>query len=211
MFDLTERSLKSNPGLSKVIIVKSLPRYDPQGADPCSLKSKLNQFGNTLYTSIWMGKGCPTNIEIADQNLECHGPLREKRFGNPAHVGYDGKPWDGIHMRGRLAVTHYTDSLIRILSGRVPSKFNSSTQTNYHQTCPQTQYQTRRQYNKGADNHRNKRRDYHKGGKSQHQGNNFDAPRNQHNGYNVKVSNKFAQLGNLIRGVTPLTPLVIMY
>ena len=92
MFDLAEQSLKNNPGLSKVIIIKSLPRYDNAKSDPCSIKSKLNQFGNTLYTSMWMAKGCPATIEIVDQNLDCHGPLREKRFGNPESIGYDGKP-----------------------------------------------------------------------------------------------------------------------
>ena len=95
MFKLAEESLKDNPVLKKVIILKSISRYDPVSADPCSIKAKLNQFGNTMYDSMWMEKGCPTNISIEDQHLDCHGPLREKRFGNPASVGYDGKPWDG--------------------------------------------------------------------------------------------------------------------
>ena len=153
LFELAENSLKNNADLKKVIIVKSLPRYDPSTVDPNCLKAKLNQLGNTVYTSMWMERGCPENIVIEDQHMECHGPLRIKRFGNPGLVGYDGKPWDGIHMRGRLAVRHYTNSFIRILSISPQTKTNLDEQT-FHSSCPQTQYQSRqsKDSNREADN-----------------------------------------------------------
>ena len=66
MFQLAQSSLRNNPKLKKVIIVKSLPRYDPLNLDQHSVKSKLNQFGNTLYDTLWMSNGCPENILIAD-------------------------------------------------------------------------------------------------------------------------------------------------
>ena len=59
LFQLAEDSLNKNKSLKKVIIVKSLPRFDPIDQDPSSIKSKLNQFGNSLYDSMWMNKGCP--------------------------------------------------------------------------------------------------------------------------------------------------------
>ena len=195
MFTLAQSSLENNPSLKKVIIVKSLPRYDPQNSDPNQIKAKLNQFGNTLYNTLWMQNGCPSNIIIVDQHLECQGPLREKRFGNPAFRGYDGKPWDGIHMRGRLAVRHYTNSLIRILSELSPSL------TNYHNTCEQTRYQDRQQYNYSQGGQKNnfqyqqssqKRRTWH--GQRQTGGQGYNGKRND--GYNVKVSNRFSNLGN---------------
>ena len=200
MFNLAENSLKNNPNLKKVIILKSLPRYDPSAVDPSSIKAKLNQFGNTLYTSMWMEKGCPKNIEIEDQNMECHGPLRLKRFGNPGLIGHDGKPWDGIHMRGRLAVRHYTNSIIRILSELAPIKIRLA-QQDYHSSCPQTQYQSRHLYNhKGADNfqYQQRRGFNYRHTQTQHTGS-FGENRqfnSQHYGYNVGVSNRFSHLGN---------------
>ena len=106
--------------MKKVIILKSLPRYDSARTDPNSIKNKLNQIGNTFYDTLWMQSGCPSNIQIADQNLDCQGPLRRKRFGNPGQVGRDGKLWDGIHMRGAVAAQHYTNSLVRIISDLSP-------------------------------------------------------------------------------------------
>ena len=55
-------------------------------------------------------KGCPNNIKIAKQSLECDGDLRTARFGSPSHNGYDG-----THLRGKMAVQHYTGSLLNIL------------------------------------------------------------------------------------------------
>ena len=91
LFNLAQNSLKSNPNLKKVIILKSLPQYDSVEKDPSSIKTKLNQYGNSLYNSIWMKNGCQKDIIIIDQQLECQGPLRQKRFGNPGFNGHDGK------------------------------------------------------------------------------------------------------------------------
>ena len=199
MFHLAQSSLKNNSNLKRVILVKSLPRYDSNYVDPNSIKSKLNQFGNTLYNTLWMQSGCPSNILIVDQHLDCQGPLREKRFGNPAFIGHDGKPWDGIHMRGRLAMRHYTNSFIRILSELSPSL--------YHRSCPQTKYQSRHtanyvqadnyQYQRGSHSNRS-RYNYRHGQTQQQTGYNSNRQYNtQHyGGYNVGVSNRFENLGN---------------
>ena len=197
MFQLAEKSLKDNKHLKKVIILKSLPRYDPFSSDPSSIRSNLNQFGNSQYTNMWLEKGCPENIVIADQHMECQGQLRTKRYGNPGLVDHGGKPWDGIHMRGRLSVRHYTNSVIRILSDQSP-----------HSTCPQTQYQTRQEtMYKDADNfqfQRKSRNSYwrnhtQKTGNYGRQNTGDNVGYQTHGsqyGYGVGVSNRFTSLGN---------------
>ena len=45
-------------------------------------------------------------------NINCYGPLREKRFGTPGTRGFDGKFVDGIHLHRILAIKHYTDIFI---------------------------------------------------------------------------------------------------
>ena len=157
IFKLAEDSLRDNPRLKKVIILKTLPRYEKSSSDPDMIKSKLNEFGNSQYTNIWMEKGCPRNIVIEDQNMECQGQLRIKRFGNPGYKDHDGKPWDGIHMRGRLGTKHYTSSIIRIFTDlKLNTTKSKSSQQSYHSTCPQAQYQEKKlrqmRNNRGADN-----------------------------------------------------------
>ena len=73
--------------------------------DSLGMKYKLSEYGNNLLDQIWM-----TNIVIASQSLECSGELRVARFGLPSSKGYDG-----IHMRGKMAVQHYTASMINVL------------------------------------------------------------------------------------------------
>ena len=72
IFKLAQSSLKNNSNLKKVIILKSIPRYEGSVADPNGVKSKLNQLGNTVYDTLWLENGCPKDIVIADQHLECH-------------------------------------------------------------------------------------------------------------------------------------------
>ena len=148
LFNLAEDCLQRNSKLKNVIIVTSLPRYELEENDPNGLKSKLNQFANTLYTSLWMQKGCPENISIHDQNLNCLGKLRMKRFGNPGQFNPNGKPFDGIHMRGAMGVRHYTNSMTRIFAMQFPSLIiewnpSQSQLSNYHDTCPQSEYRRR--------------------------------------------------------------------
>ena len=205
MFKLAQSSLKNNPNLKKVIIVKSLPRYDPQPLDPNSIKAKLNQFGNTLYDTLWMQNSCPSNIKIVDQHMDCQGPLREKRFGNPVFMGHDGKPWDGIHMRGRLAVRHFTNSFIRILSELSPSMPN---QSNYHDTCPQALYKSRQQDNYNPTSNYQYQRSRHNNRDGYYNRDSYNGQQQAgRSGYNrhfntqhfdnkVSVSNRFSPLGN---------------
>ena len=110
MFELAQRSLSENSSLEKVIILKRIFRCDLPKDDPSHIRSKLSEYGNRVYDDIWLSKGCPGNIIIAQQPLECQGPLAESRYGSPSTKGYDG-----VHMRGRLAVQHYTGSFVNVL------------------------------------------------------------------------------------------------
>jgi hypothetical protein len=47
IFEVAEEALEKNKSLQKVIIVNSLPRYDPEDKDVNSVKAKLKQFGNS--------------------------------------------------------------------------------------------------------------------------------------------------------------------
>ena len=90
-----------------------------------------------------MEKGCPKNIKIHDIGMDCYGQLREKRYGIPGTRGYDGKFVDNIHMRGVLAVKHYTDSFIRMLRPGAAdgSPGRSQLRSDDHTNCEQAQYQ----------------------------------------------------------------------
>ena len=138
LFNLAESCLSNQKELKTVIILTSLPRYDPLEVDPNSIKAKLNNFGNSLYSTLWMQRGCPKNIMIYDQKLDCNGVLREKRFGIPGIVSQNGKPWDGTHMRGHQAMRHYTNSVARIFgahfSGLSIDWSKNPSESNYHPT-----------------------------------------------------------------------------
>ena len=107
IFTLAEESLAKNQKLENVIIFKRMFRCDTLLNDPLQIRSKLSEYGNRVLEDTWLTRGCPKNISIVLQPLECDGDLRLSRFGNPNLRGYDG-----VHMRGGLAVQHYTGSVI---------------------------------------------------------------------------------------------------
>ena len=74
-----------------------------------------------MLDDIWLTKGCPQNISIVQQPLECYGDVRISRFGSPSAQGYDG-----VHMRGGLAVQSYTGSMVNILLDNLPNFEKSS-------------------------------------------------------------------------------------
>ena len=132
MFDLAKQCVANFPNL-KVVILTRLARYDLPEADPMSIKSKLTEYGNNVFTTLWLQNGCPENIIIFDQKLGCYGELRSKRYGVVGAPGYDG-----IHMRGPLATQHYTNSVLRIFHQLNPTlqskpfpKFKKTQQHNF--------------------------------------------------------------------------------
>ena len=75
----------------------------------------MSEFGNRVLEDMWLTRGCPKNIVITEQHLECDGDLKNARFGLQS-----AKDYDGIHMRGKLAVQHYTGSVINVLLDNLP-------------------------------------------------------------------------------------------
>ena len=203
LFHLAEDSLQKNSYLKNVIIVASLPRYDPEDLDPNGIKSKLNQFGNSVLSNIWMQKGCPKNISIHDLKLDCNGELRKKRFGNPGLVN-DGKPWDGIHLRGPMGERHFTNSSTRMFASQFPDLVidwvsNQSRSSNYHNACPQTEFR-RRHFESTASDQENRQGFSQQGFRKQTNGmkgfksnnkNGFRQGVYTENVYNIPVRNRF--------------------
>ena len=109
LYDLAEWSLNAFPSLEKVIIVKRPPRYDDR------IKAELSEYANYALDDIWKRRGANKNIVIAKQDLECDGLLRVQRYGNPTYHNYDG-----VHMRGKMAVQHMTRSFIQMLTNIFP-------------------------------------------------------------------------------------------
>ena len=130
IFEVAQKSLAENGSLEKVIILKRIFRCDPLRDDPSQIKSKLSDFGNRVLEDIYLSKGCPENISISYQPLECQGALRVSRYGSPS-----AKNYDGVHLRGKLAVQHYTGSMINVLSDAIPNikpTFPQSNSTSGH-------------------------------------------------------------------------------
>ena len=115
LFTLAEDSLKQNHNLERVILVKRPFRCDFN--DHTGLKAKLSEYGNRVFEDIWLDKGCPKNILIVQQFLECDGYVKVQRFGSPTNEGYDG-----IHFKGKLGVQHFTRSFLNILLDSLPNR-----------------------------------------------------------------------------------------
>ena len=116
MFEVAQKSLAQNKNLEKVIILKRIFRCDLPKDDPSQIKSRLSEFGNRVLEDIYLSKGCPSNISITNQPLECQGDLRVARYGYPTSRNYDG-----VHMRGKQAVQHYTGSIVNVLLETLPN------------------------------------------------------------------------------------------
>ena len=106
--------------------MKRTPRYDPHSVDPYGIKTKLSKYGNTLYDQMWEQMGCPSNIVIGENTVECFGQLKDKRYGVTQSPTYDG-----IHQIGELGKAHYTGSVLKMFKISFPHlqnlpKFNSS-------------------------------------------------------------------------------------
>ena len=109
LYNLVKKCLDDFPSLKRGIIVKRIPRYDTK------LNAHLSAYGNSVFDDLWMRNGCPNKILITKQDLECYGELRIQRFGNSNQQNYDG-----IHMRGSLALQHMTHSFVRMLTTNFP-------------------------------------------------------------------------------------------
>ena len=148
-----------------------------------------------------------SHIIIASQSLECNGQLRVERFGLPSTKSYDG-----IHMRGKLAVQHYTASMINVMLDVFAGPGEKKINLEHNQSHPQVN-QGIKGHNQGKNNyHRNNHGSPYNGGRHQHRGqytqnswtgqntlsglgsDNMQSGNNQY--YKVETSNMFTASGN---------------
>ena len=113
LFELAEKCVNEDKNL-QVVFTTRIPRYQPANRDPQSKRANLNEYGNSLYHTLWM-ENQQSNITICDLNLNCQGILKDERYGKLG-MNYNGKIADGIHLRGLKAVRDYTEAYIAMLN-----------------------------------------------------------------------------------------------
>ena len=99
----------NNPGIVKVIILDRIPRFDTNtAADPAGLKSKLSDYGNSVYREELEKCDLKDRIFIGSHSLP--NDCQQNLYGHPARSGYDG-----IHLYGPDGRNHFTRSLCNTL------------------------------------------------------------------------------------------------
>ena len=149
MYTLAEKYLQKFPNIDNVILLKQPYRCDSSDHETNQMKSKLCDFSSRVLDDLWLSRGCPNNIKIADEKLECQGELKRARFGHENQFNYDG-----IHYNGELGTQHFTGSMINALSEslysnslsehqkidlRLPSSHSEKTPRPYYAQNPQNQ------------------------------------------------------------------------
>ena len=135
IFSASENALKIKPTLTKVVLMKQIPRYDPLHVDPLGLKPNLSHLFNNTLTELWMKSVYKDRIHVGTHNIECTGAIKEARYRHTRSGRFDG-----IHLIGSSGQKAYTLSVLNILRAA-----NITTpEHDYHQSCPQFRYQTRR-------------------------------------------------------------------
>ena len=134
IFSAGVAALQQKPSLKKVVILKQIPRYDRIEDDPMGLKPALSQLFNNTLTECWLDSSVKDKLFVGNHNIDCTGAIREARYRETK----SGK-FDGIHLFGSSGQKAYTQSVLNILKA---AKLTSS-EHDFHQSCPQFQYQTR--------------------------------------------------------------------
>ena len=140
VFSAGVSALTHQPSLKKVVIMKQIPRYDPQEVDPLGLKPALSQLFNSTLSELWMKSPCKDKIFIGTHNLECTGARQSSRYRSTKT-----NKFDGIHLYGSSGSKFYTLSMLNILhaAGLTTSDHD------FHLSCAQFQYQARQKNNQG--------------------------------------------------------------
>ena len=143
LFTAAENAFTNQPALRKVVIMKHTPRYDPVSSDPLSLKPALSELFNNVLTEQWMSSALKDKISVGNHNLECSGAIQQSRY----RESISGR-FDGVHLLGNSGPKFYTLSVINILRN---AQLTSS-EYEYHQNCPQTQFGYKYQYTNRKSN-----------------------------------------------------------
>ena len=137
LFNVAEKVLETKPNI-KVVIIKRLPRHDPLHQDPLHIKQSLSEYANSFYNQLWFKKGGPKNIHVVNfDGIESSGYLKDIIYAKSSAPNYDG-----IHLRGRAAMRHFTYRAIEAIKPVFGSRRNLPSD---HVNCPQAQYQRNHQ------------------------------------------------------------------
>ena len=194
LFEVAEDALKNSTSLKKVIIVKRLPRFDPNKDDFLGIKPELSNYANACYDHFWVKRGRPENIHIVQlDGLNSSDYIRKIVFGETNKENYDG-----VHHRGPHAARHLTYRVVQaiksIITGSSEQKSHRNNKDN-HRDCPQAQFQSQRRT--ANQRTQNNGQSQSKGSNSGHQSSvrysDVVAGRRQ---YSVPVANRFKVLGN---------------
>ena len=134
VFAAAVNTLKVQPTLKKVVLIKQLPRYDPLHLDPLGLKPSLSLLFDNTLTNLWMESPLKERICIGNHNIECSGAIRESRYRHTKTGKYDG-----IHMYGSSGQKAFTLSVLNILQGAQVT----SSEHDFHLSCSQFKYQNK--------------------------------------------------------------------
>ena len=66
-----------HPELKKVILLKQIPRYDPQEVDPMAIKQALSQLFNNTLVQLWVDSPPKSKILVGSHNIDCFGSIRD--------------------------------------------------------------------------------------------------------------------------------------
>ena len=133
LFSVAESSLRNNPNLQKVVIMKQIPRYDTNISDPLEVKPALSDIYNNKLTNMWINSELKDKIFVGShETIACTGGVREARY----RCTQSGR-FDGVHLYGPSGMKTYTNSVMQILR-------EADIISNDSPPCPQFQYQNRR-------------------------------------------------------------------
>ena len=145
IFQAGVNALSASNSLEKIVIMKQIPRYDPTQVDPMSLKPALSQLFNNTLTDLWMNSEFKDRIIIGNHNIECSGAIKESRYRETKTGRFDG-----IHLYGSSGRKAYTNSVLNILQ----CAQLTSSEYEYHKTCPQSRHQDRQNRQRSQNKHR---------------------------------------------------------
>ena len=132
IFNSCVLALERQPSLKSVIIMKQTPRYDPREVDPLSLKSALSHLFNNTLMDMWMSSSMKEYIFVGSHNIDCSGAIQSARYRHTKTGRFDG-----VHLYGSSGNKAYTRSVLNILR----SAKLTSQESDFHLSCPQSQYQ----------------------------------------------------------------------
>jgi hypothetical protein len=176
LFQAGINALRIQPTLTKVVIMKQIPRYDLTDVDPLSLKAALSLLFNSTLANLWMESADKHKMFIGSHNIDCNGAIRESRYRHTKSGRYDG-----IHLYGSSGLKTYTLSVLNILR----AANITSSEDDFHQSCAQFKYQqNRKQHSQNVRSHNQK----------------FKKRQNFQNRFTVPTHSRFDVLSNTNQG-----------